>query len=159
MSDTTEKTVPEGWEVRTSRSTGMTYYLNIHTKESQWDIPTEPAAKQGPNEVRCSHLLVKHNKSRRPSSWREENITRSKDEARAILEEYKKQIESGEATLHELAEKFSDCSSAKRGGDLGMFGRGQMQKPFEDASFSLKVGKMSKIIETDSGLHLILRTQ
>jgi NIMA-interacting peptidyl-prolyl cis-trans isomerase 1 len=34
-----------------------------------------------------------------------------------------------------LASQFSDCSSAKQGGDLGSFGRGQMQKPFEDAAY------------------------
>lgn len=32
-----------------------------------------------------------------------------------------------------------------------------MQKPFEDVSFALKVGEMSSIVDTDSGLHLILR--
>lgn len=31
-----EEIVPEGWEKRKSRSTGMVYYLNIYTKESQW---------------------------------------------------------------------------------------------------------------------------
>ena len=34
---------------------------------------------------------------------------------------------SGEATFEELASKYSDCSSAKKGGDLGPFGRGEMQ--------------------------------
>uniref|UniRef100_A0A914RVM0 Peptidyl-prolyl cis-trans isomerase n=1 Tax=Parascaris equorum TaxID=6256 RepID=A0A914RVM0_PAREQ len=43
------------------------------------------------------------------------------------------------AKFKELAKEFSDCSSAKRGGDLGMFKRRQMQKPFEDAAFALKV--------------------
>lgn len=51
-----------------------------------------------------------------------------------------------------------DCSSASKGGDLGVFGRGQMQKPFEDATFALPVGAMSDVIKTDSGHHLILRT-
>ena len=40
---------------------------------------------------------------------------------------YRAQIVSGEATFEELASEYSDCSSAKRGGDLGPFGRGEMQ--------------------------------
>ena len=64
---------------------GQTYYLNIYTKESQWDFPTEPAKRSKMEMVQCSHLLVKHRDSRRPSSWREEKITRSKEEALEIL--------------------------------------------------------------------------
>lgn len=37
--------LPEGWEKRTSRSTGLSYYLNIFTKESQWETPRKPAEK------------------------------------------------------------------------------------------------------------------
>ena len=44
-------------------------------------------------------------------------------------------IQSGEKSFAELATQFSDCSSAKRGGDLGPFGRGQMQRPFEEVCF------------------------
>merc|ERR1711990_362821 len=106
----------------------------------------------------ASHLLVKHRDSRRPSSWRQDNITISKDEALVILKGYREKIVSGEATFEDLASKYSDCSSAKRGGDLGPFGRGQMQKPFEDATFDLEVGSMSGPVWTDSGVHLILRT-
>lgn len=73
---------------------GIHYYLNLHTKESQWDCPTESAEppSSNPEKVQASHLLVKHSKSRRPSSWREENITRSKDEARKILQGYHERV-------------------------------------------------------------------
>jgi NIMA-interacting peptidyl-prolyl cis-trans isomerase 1 len=72
--------------------------------------------------------------------------------------EYQRKIEAGEETLSALATNNSDCSSAKRGGDLGYFERGQMQKPFEDTTFDLQIGELSKPIWTDSGVHLILRT-
>ncbi|CAG4988425.1 unnamed protein product [Colias eurytheme] len=150
-----EGPLPEGWEMRKSRSTGMAYFLNTYTKKSQWERPDAPA---DPGEIRCSHILVKHAQSRRPSSWREDNITRSKEEALEILKNYRKQIVAEEATFVDIATKFSDCSSAKRGGDLGSFGRGQMQKPFEEEAYKLKIGQLSKPVETDSGVHIILRT-
>jgi peptidyl-prolyl cis-trans isomerase NIMA-interacting 1 len=65
---------------------------------------------------------------------------------------------SGKKSFEEIAARESDCSSAHRGGDLGEFGRGMMQKPFEDATFALKVGEMSGIVDTDSGVHIIVRT-
>jgi peptidyl-prolyl cis-trans isomerase NIMA-interacting 1 len=33
-----------------------------------------------------------------------------------------------------------------------------MQKPFENATFGLKVGEMSEVVDSDSGIHVILRT-
>jgi NIMA-interacting peptidyl-prolyl cis-trans isomerase 1 len=58
-----------------------------------------------------------------------------------------------------IAYEYSECSSAAKFGDLGMFGRGAMQKPFEDAAFALKVGEVSGLVDTDSGIHVILRLQ
>ena len=76
----------------------------------------------------------------------------------ALLRRYRDQIEKGEVSFAQLASEVSDCSSAKRGGDLGPFSRGAMQKPFEDAAFALRVGEMSEFVDTDSGYHIILRT-
>ena len=72
---------------------------------------------------------------------------------------YREKIVKDEAKFEDLATEFSDCSSAKRGGDLGPFGRGQMQKPFEDATYALKVGELSEPVITDSGVHIIKRTK
>jgi NIMA-interacting peptidyl-prolyl cis-trans isomerase 1 len=105
--------------------------------------------------VRCSHILVKHVGSRNPVSRRtNETITRSESEARAILEG----LHVTPQNFAEIAKEKSDCSSFRNGGDLGVFGRGAMQKPFEDASFALAVGSISGIVSTDSGLHIIMRT-
>jgi len=75
-------------------------------------------ADQGEGKIRCSHLLVKHRESRRPSSWRENTITRTKEEAIEILKGYEQRIQSGETTLGDLAVSESDCSSARKKGDL-----------------------------------------
>lgn len=72
--------------------------------------------------------------------------------------EFREKIVKKEATFEELASKFSDCSSASKGGDLGFFSTGQMQKPFEEAAFALNVGELSEPVFTDSGVHIILRT-
>ena len=76
----------------------------------------------------------------------------------AILRGYQAQIDGSQTEFAEFASQYSDCSSHTNGGDLGWFGRDQMQKPFEDATFTLQVGQMSDVVSTDSGVHLILRT-
>lgn len=67
-------------------------------------------------------MLVKHKDSRRPSSWRENDITRTKEEAIEILKGHETKIKEGNGesgtTLSDLAKTESDCSSARKGGDL-----------------------------------------
>ena len=59
--------------------------------------------------------------------------------------------------FQELAKKFSECGSAKKGGDLGMFRRGKMSAAFELAAFNLDVHELSKTVASSSGVHLIYR--
>eukprot|EP00956_Cyclotella_meneghiniana_P043730 scaffold284863_cov93-Cyclotella_meneghiniana.AAC.3 len=124
---------------------------------------TDSHTEHSPKEVRVLHILKKHSGSRRPSSWRVAKITISKEKAieelrelLAILQEVG-DPEELRATFEELAKTESDCSSAKRGGDLGFFGKKKMQPAFEKASFGLKVGQLSDIVDTSSGVHIILR--
>lgn len=78
------------------------------------------------DKIRAAHLLVKHRDSRRPASWREPRITRSKEEAIEAIKVYLEQITAYEnnssdpegKSLSELATTESDCSSARKGGDL-----------------------------------------
>lgn len=122
-------------------------------------VPTKKEKKEVPERVRCCHLLVKHNRSRRPSSWKSPVITRSKEEAIEILKGFRERIEKGEVKFQDLARVESDCSSARNGGDLGFFGHKEMQQEFEDAAFALEIGEMSGIVSTQSGVHIILRIE
>jgi len=71
--------------------------------------------------------------------------------------ELKNKISAGES-FAQLAQAHSTCGSSHRGGDLGQFGPGQMVKPFEDATFALKVLEISEPVQTQFGYHLIQRT-
>mmetsp|Transcript_56096 Transcript_56096/g.82050 ORF Transcript_56096/g.82050 Transcript_56096/m.82050 type:complete len:116 (+) Transcript_56096:45-392(+) len=101
--------------------------------------------------VRASHLLIKHSGSRRTASWKDpegdEIKQRSKEQAIEILLGLRAQIQNAE-DFAGLASVHSDCSSARNGGDLGPFGPGQMQRPFEEATFALQIGEMSDVVDT-----------
>lgn len=120
-----------------------------------WEKPVCP---KEPAKVRASHILIKHKDSRRPSSWKEENVTRTKEEALDMIWKLRERLMAKEIDFAELAKTESHCSSAARGGDLGSFGRGEMQKEFEDAAFNMEVGAISEPVDTASGIHVILRT-
>lgn len=128
-------------EVRQSNSKNLPYYFNTNTKESRWEPPegtdsdalkhymgqyhTAQLAREGvvngqslEGKIRAAHLLVKHKDSRRPSSWRQAQITRTKDEARTIMKDYEKRIKSGATSLGDLATTESDDNSARKRGDL-----------------------------------------
>jgi peptidyl-prolyl cis-trans isomerase C len=61
-------------------------------------------------------------------------------------------------SFEELAAKHSKCPSGRSGGNLGIFGPGQMVKPFEDAAIATPVGQISNPVQTQFGYHLIKRT-
>uniref|UniRef100_A0A8C9KDU4 Peptidyl-prolyl cis-trans isomerase n=1 Tax=Panthera tigris altaica TaxID=74533 RepID=A0A8C9KDU4_PANTA len=128
-------------------SSSWVYYFNHITNASQWERPSgnsSSGGQKGQGENQCAHFLLRH---LFPVS------------APLQLLGYIQKIKSGEEDFESLASQFSDCSSAKARGDLGAFSRGQMQKPFEDASFALRTGEMSGPVFTDSGIHIILRTE
>ncbi|EGW35035.1 peptidyl-prolyl cis-trans isomerase [Spathaspora passalidarum NRRL Y-27907] len=169
--------LPPSWTVRVSRTHNQEYFFNQATKESSWDAPfgtdqevlSEYLKKFKANgykpvvgddgKVRISHLLIKNNQSRKPKSWKSpDGITTTRDEAIQILKKHLARILNGEVKLSELAKTESDCSSHSVGGDLGFFGKGQMQPKFEETAYALHVGEVSDIIETDSGVHILQRT-
>lgn len=71
------------------------------------------------------------------------------------LAEYKRQIESGQATFEQLAKAYSEDGSAEGGGDLGWMGAGGFVPEFEEAMNALPLNGVSPPVMSRFGLHLI----
>src|SRR5713101_3609178 len=54
-----------------------------------------------------------------------------------------------------LAEQFSEGPGARKGGELGTFGRGEMEHDLEQAAFALEPGKVSEPVRAGGGFHLL----
>ncbi len=101
-------------------------------------------------ERQASHILITADASFSPAQ---------KANARAQAEKMLQQVRKKPASFADLAKKNSqDPGSAAKGGDLGSFPRGAMTGPFEDAVFSMKVGDISDIVESQFGFHVIRLT-
>lgn len=75
-------------------------------------------------------------------------------ENRAKAEEVLKRIRAGE-DFAKLAQEFGSDGTRDKGGDLGWFGPGQMHPDFEKATYALKPGQVSDLVQTPYGLHII----
>ena len=83
-----------------------------------------------------------------------DSINATNELKHAQINNIRQQLLDG-ANFEELAEKYSACGSAKKGGDLGEFGRGKMNKTFEKAAFSQKIGEIGPVFKTPYGWHIV----
>mmetsp|Transcript_46757 Transcript_46757/g.69153 ORF Transcript_46757/g.69153 Transcript_46757/m.69153 type:complete len:210 (-) Transcript_46757:14-643(-) len=111
--------------------------------------------------VRASHILIKG-----------DDVSEVLGKIRQIMGELNERVEeqSGDVLLQpifsELARRESECPSAARGGDLGLFGPKKMVKEFDEVLFPSgegvvppPVGSILGPVVTDFGCHVILVTQ
>lgn len=97
--------------------------------------------------VQASHILL-----RVPPTATEAE----RQAARAKLQGLRQQIVDGKIDFAEAAKKYSQCPSASRGGDIGYFPRKfAVEEAFARAAFTLKIGEISDVVQSDYGLHLI----
>ncbi len=124
------------------------------TADQPLSPPTASAAAE-PEVVAAQHLLVAY----KGAKGAPKTVTRSKADAKKRAEEALGRARKGD-DFTELVKAYSDePGAADRLGSLGRFKRDAMVKPFADAAFALEVGKVSDVVETEFGFHVIKRNQ
>jgi peptidyl-prolyl cis-trans isomerase C len=141
----------------------MKYHKLLESKLAGTVTATEEEARkyysenaqefQTPEQVRASHILLS-TKPADPNQTAEQAKAAAKKKAEELLQKVKDGTD-----FAALAKENSSCPSKEQGGDLGMFARGQMVKPFEDVAFALKPGAISDLVETEFGYHIIKVTE
>jgi foldase protein PrsA len=104
-----------------------------------------------PESLKAGHILAMF-------PWKKDNsgeTEEGREEAKEKIEIVEEKLKNG-ADFEELARQYSDdTSTAENGGDLGYISKGQMVEEFDKALFSLDIGEVSDIVETEYGFHII----
>lgn len=141
---TAGQTVPEFDEVIFKTSKGEVYPEPVQTRFGFHLIKVtdeQPRIHQ----VKARHILASYRK----------DATVDTASALEKIKDIQEKLKNGEP-FDELAKQYSDDEgSAVRGGDLGAFQRRMMVKPFDEVVFSMNVGEISDIVQTQFGYHII----
>jgi len=86
-------------------------------------------------QAHAAHILIKEDKQK--------------------AEEILKKVRNNPEKFSEIAREVSEDTTAEKGGDLGWFYRKDMVPEFSEAAFKLKKGKISDIVTTVFGYHII----
>jgi len=109
------------------------YYQNNREKYTQ------------PKRVKVRHILIKAEATDAEAS------VKAREKAESIREEAAKGKD-----FAQLAKQYSeDPGTRDQGGDLGYVARGQLVPEFEQTAFSLKVGEVSRVVQTPYGFHIL----
>lgn len=103
-------------------------------------------------EVRLSHIVLRVPKSASPAE---------RALAKERLQALRTHIASGKIDFASAAKKYSQCPSARSGGDLGFIPRRGLpeDESLAKAAFALKVNELSDVVQSDHGWHLLLVTE
>lgn len=114
-------------------------YYTKH-KATKFDVPEQVCAQ---------HVLVRAEKQAPPDL---------RAEARKKIEAAARAIQGG-MDFAKVVAQFSDDANKDKAGDLGCFSQGQMLPQIEEVAFGQEVGKVSAILETPFGYHLVKVTE
>jgi peptidyl-prolyl cis-trans isomerase C len=103
--------------------------------------------------LKARHILVRMKGSAVPVRPGQDDLT--EEQALAKAKELQAKIRAGADFADVARTESDDATSGAKGGDLGVFGRGQMVPSFEEAAFQLKAGEMSDPVKSPAGFHII----
>jgi len=119
------------------------FSLQVPEQESRKYYDNNRQSFTEPASARVHHILIKISKG-----------SPTDQEALAKGNMIIKELEKGKK-FGELAQKYSDCASKNKGGDLGSIKLGYMPSEFDGAIMSLKPGQTSGLVKTSHGFHII----
>ena len=97
--------------------------------------------------VRTSHIVIRYGR---------DASSAERDKAKEKLQAIRAELSKGKMEFAHAAKTYSQCPSAKNGGDMGfMVRKFQADEAYARTAFALKVGEVSDVVETESGVHLI----
>ncbi|KAH9258353.1 hypothetical protein BASA81_003402 [Batrachochytrium salamandrivorans] len=157
-----ELELPPFWVPVPSEDGSRVYWYNTKSRASRWEKPRKQDTEL--KQIKASHILIKHRGVRNPVSKGANpgEISRDFDEALVLANEILDQLhqsENPQLLFGQIALERSDCNSYIRNGDLGKNTRQKWQKDFADAAFELDVHEISGVISSQSGLHVVMRTE
>lgn len=130
--------------------------LNINEVAKDYEVSDDEIRQQyeqnqklyesEPEQRKASHILIAINDKTDEAT------------AKSEIEKVYERLMNGEDFAVVAKEVSQDPGSASQGGDLGFFGRGVMDKAFENTAFSLKKGEISKPVKSAFGYHIIKLT-
>ncbi len=148
----TDKVFQEQMAINAFMEKNIISKCQVDEKEAKAYYDANPKAFETPaddkDSMRASHILI---------MVKENADAKTKDAAKAKAEKLLALLKKDAKLFEELAEKESQCPSAKNKGSLGAFAKGQMVPEFEQAVVNLKTGEISGIVETKFGYHIIRR--
>ena len=136
---------PNYFKVPAPTATTIKEWADNNADAIQKHYDTFKARYNQPKKVRARHILAKT-----PENADAPTVTAAKSKIEAAL----KRVTEGKEDFATVAKEVSEDGSASKGGDLGLFGPGQMVKPFEDAAYALKKGDISGVVKSRFGFTL-----
>lgn len=135
-------------------------YQELYGGENARLIPSDDEIKQDikDNYVRVYHLLISNEHFADTEGYEDADEAALKAAAKTFAEEKLAEIQAG-ADVYEVAQAVGDDPGMHDNPDGYLFTYGKMVPQFEEASFALKVGETSGIVETDYGYHIITRIE